>query len=328
MTYRTRTKTVLSLSTLSIASLASALVVAPQAAPSLASSPFPVDGTTSVRKSINFGPHVPTASHSDGLDASAALTGWNFHRGADALNLSSSKCDYHSDSLRCVGRELATQFVASLHPDAEFKLVDGYLSRHNGLYHAHFIQLSTGLPIANANLNVNIDLSTGKVLSYGDSSFANAKKTVVVGGASKDNWKQRVTGWASDAAERVEQGAQQIVFGASASHWNDNGPQGLKKRAQGVADPRQGLLTFLTVQTSSQTVADLMTSQPRKYQVDQLSIREPFAHENGADLVIDGHPEAVEPTKASLVHIHDGDKLSLAWKYEIRVRFLSFFSLF
>ncbi|GAA5891103.1 hypothetical protein JCM6882_006420 [Rhodosporidiobolus microsporus] len=322
MTHRTRRYTKPSvkatLSTLSLASFASAFVVTPgRASTRLASStPVPLAGASSVRKSINVGLTVPSVHHDDHANASPALVGWNANRGGDALVSFSSKCaDDLSNSLKCVGKELAKGFVDWLHPDAEFKLVDGYASKHNGLFHAHFVQVVDGLVVSNANLNVNVDLATGKVVSYGDSTFASACKAASESSSGKD-WKHRVAGW----AETVEQGANQVIFGARP----DSGPQGAGqdravKEAQAPArkagDPRHPLLTFMTVSATTKQAAQRLRGQSREQLLSQLWLSPGL--DDSHDLLIDGFEDSNGPTKASLQYIHDGEKLTLVWKYEI-----------
>ncbi|GAA5826953.1 hypothetical protein JCM11251_002178 [Rhodosporidiobolus azoricus] len=304
------------LSTLSLASLASGFVVTPGSSRAISgsSTPVPSDGTSSVRKSINVGPTVPSFHHDDHSNASPALTGWNANRGGDSLISFGSKCAHEQgNSLNCVGNELAKAFVASLHPepDVDFKLVNGYSSKHNGVFHAHFVQVVDGIPVANANLNVNVDLATGKVLSYGDSSFVASRKASSAASSSKD-WKHRVAGW----AETVEQGANQIIFGSRP----DSGPQGAGEdrpveAARKAGDPRHPLLTFMIVSTTTKQLAARMLDQPREQPMTQLWIHPPF--DDSHDLVIDGTSDGYAPIKASLQYVHDGEKLTLAWKYEI-----------
>ncbi|GAA6036579.1 hypothetical protein JCM8097_001235 [Rhodosporidiobolus ruineniae] len=315
--HRRTYKPAVALSTLSLASLASAALVSPSTHRLPVENPL--SGTdkaahSSLRKSINFGPTVHTAHHSEHAP-SPQLSAWNNVRAADGLASFSSKCgDGRLDALRCVGVELATSFVKTLHPDdAEFELTDAFTSKHNGLFHAHFRQVVAGIPVANGNLNVNVDLATGEILSYADSSFAANKKAA--GSSGKDLWKSRVASWATGAVEQVEQ-AEQMVFGGK--NYADSGPQGSKaKRAiEGakVADPRHGLLTFLTVQTTSEVQARRILSQPRSQLMTQLWIREPL--DESHDLLIDGTPEGLEPTKATLTYVHEGEKLVLTWKFE------------
>ncbi|GAA6004401.1 hypothetical protein JCM10207_000710 [Rhodosporidiobolus poonsookiae] len=267
----------------------------------------PLDGASSVRKSINYGPNVQADHHAQGAGSSVALDGFNAN-GHAALGWFSSVCQGRDETVRCVGRELAAGFVNWLHPDDDFKLDSGYLSKHSGVFHAHFTQVRDGIPIANANLNVNVDLSTGQVLSYGDSSFAKATKGTA-SSSSTDSWKSRVASWASGTAS---QGGNQVVFGS------DNGAGGLNKRASLKAgDPRHPLLTFLTVQTATEQHAWRMLGQPRKQLMTQLWIR-PAEEDDAHDLVIDGTPDGLEPTKATLVYVQDGEKLTLAWKYEVK----------
>lgn len=41
--------------------------------------------------------------------------------------------------------------------DARLEVTDAYRSAHNGLWHVHFRQVVTGLPVINANANANVD---------------------------------------------------------------------------------------------------------------------------------------------------------------------------
>ncbi|BGP12654.1 hypothetical protein JCM10213_008791 [Rhodosporidiobolus nylandii] len=293
------------LSTLSLASLATAAVGSPSRSPT---APGLLALDTSVRKTVNFGPTVPTAHHYDGRDAPPALLKWNdLHR--EALTWFTSECDDHEDSLRCVGRSLASSFVGRLHDDAEFKLVDGVLSKHNGIFHAHFVQLVDGLPVANANLNVNVDISTGKILSFGDSSFAHAQKLSASSSSTTDDWKQRVASWSAGAAEQLQHGAQ-VVFG---TRFDDNAPQkrSIEKRAQQgeikPSHPRASLLVF------TNRVLGTATTETQLWMT-------PAAAEDSHDLHIHGLKGLLEPAKTTLTHVHDGEKLVLAWKHEIKTK--------
>lgn len=281
---------------------------------------------SSVRKSINFGPSIAAAVH-DGHDPSPALSVWNANHFA-ALHAIGDKCDALVDQgtravARCVGQELATSFVEQLHPDADFRLTDLVLSSHSGIVHAHFVQEIDGVPVANANVNVNVDLASGKVLSYGDSSFVGAIKgnEDPKAGYSRSRrasaWKQRVKTWATDAVDTIENAAGQVVFGSSSS--SDNGPQGATAGARAsAADPREGLLTFLAIQSNNVQLSTRLASAPRAQLVDQMSVVEASeADKHDFEIAMD-IADLEEPVKATLTYVHDGTDVKLAWKYEVK----------
>ncbi|GJN91527.1 hypothetical protein Rhopal_004550-T1 [Rhodotorula paludigena] len=319
-------------STASLACLGSALVVPPTSAARTASHATSLDslaGTSSIRKSINLGPTVTAVTHDDHANPSPPLSVWNANHFA-SVHAIGNKCDSDrlrsdsaSDVARCVGTELAKSFVAHLHPDADFRLTDATLSRHSGVVHAHFVQTIEGVPVANGNVNVNVDLATGKVLSYGDSSFVGAVKAKEAGYSKprrESAWKQRVQSWAAEAVDTVEQAVEQVVFGGSAS---DNAPQGsARSRSPAVdaADPREALLTFLAIQSSNVQLSQRLESAPRPQLVDEMRV---VAEDSDAkhDFVIHtAHEELDEPVKTTLTYVHDGEDLKLTWKYEIKTR--------
>ncbi|GAA6061038.1 hypothetical protein JCM10212_004612 [Sporobolomyces blumeae] len=311
--YATLSRTTALLSTVSLASA----IVLPE---SLISSPTAErwqDLASSVRKSINFGPHPSVSLHDAAANPTIALANWN-DRSLSSLNRFETACDAFasSEQPRCVGAELAATFARQLHPKATFQLVDGFVSKHTNVFHGHFVQLLDGVPIANANLNVNVDLDSGEVVSYGDSSFASAQ-------ASTDA-KANTRKWAASA-------------GASSQVVLDNGPQhedlvsefaspdfdpsssssSIPSKAR-VSDPRHGLLTFLAMQSTNVELDRRLSSQARADLVDSLSV---VAAPGAAhDVLIDGvpDPECQGPVKASLAWIHDGEDVKLAWKYEYR----------
>ncbi|GAA5852921.1 hypothetical protein JCM9279_000078 [Rhodotorula babjevae] len=285
---------------------------------------------SSVRKSINFGPSIQAATH-HAHNPSPALSVWNANHFA-ALHAIGDSCDALVDQgtravARCVGQQLAASFVEQLHPDADFRLVDTVLSRHSGVVHAHFVQELDGVPVANANLNVNVDLATGKVLSYGDSSFVGSVKAhedSAAGAYSRSRrasaWKQRVQSWATDAVESIENAAGQVVFGSSSSSSSsDNGPQGARAGARAsAADPRQGLLTFLGIQSNNVQLSTRLESAPRIQLVDEMTVAE-ASPEDKHDFEITMDVAGLdEPVKATLTYVHDGADLKLAWKYEVK----------
>ncbi|GAA5831230.1 hypothetical protein JCM3766R1_002975 [Sporobolomyces carnicolor] len=290
-------------------SIPPANLIAPSARPSL--SDF---GVSSVRKSINFGPSPDLSLHDAEANPSIALAAWNKRNNlASVLSGFSSACDAFVDAEgpRCVGAELATAFVQSLHPESQFRLVDGTISKHTNVFHGYFVQVLDGVPIANANLNVNVALDSGEVVSYGDSTFAKSTK-------SADP---------SRNARKWSTGGAQIVL--------DNGPQHEDLLAEystppfnptsaplRASDPRQGLLTFLAMQSNNVELDRRLESAPRAQLVAQLSMTrvEGSAHDVlisrlGDDTATFGDDE---PTKASLVYVHDGQDIKLAWKYEYK----------
>ncbi|BGO94656.1 hypothetical protein NBRC10512_004915 [Rhodotorula toruloides] len=335
MTLRTRThrttrshRLAATASLASLVSLGSSLVVPPSAdalARASLASLSGASGESSIRKSINFGPTVHARTHDDEVYPSPALSVWNANHFAAkhpiAAHCSSDVQESPVDLGRCIGTELAKSFVAHLHPDADFRLDSALLSKHSGVVHAHFTQVVDGIPVANGNLNVNVDLSTGKVLSYGDSSLAAShadKPAVARSGGRKFDWKQRVKSWASDVVDRVDSGANQVVFGGAApSH--ETGSR-LLSHAD-AADPREGLLTFLAIQSSTVQLAQALESTPRPQLVDAMTIRQQVGGDSAHDLEIDTHLAGVEePVKATMCYVHDGEDVRLAWKYELKTQ--------
>lgn len=276
---------------------------------------------SSIRKTLNFGPRVPTAVHSTDTP-SLALVSFNAEASSLVGGPISSRCSRAIDAASCVGRELASSFVESLHPSAQFQLVDGYLSSHNGLFHAHFVQVIEGRRVANGNLNVNVDLSSSEILSYGDSSYA----SVVKSEESIDGWKNKVASWAGGVADE----AAQVVFGSGPSRL-DTGPQGAEDlldeyssppfnptATKHQVDPRHGLLSFLALQSPSSILIEALLFTARTDMIDLMTVAPSGESSSAHTHTIDNVPTAVEPVKASLVYIQDGEDLKLAWKYELR----------
>ncbi|KAK4054892.1 hypothetical protein OIV83_000816 [Microbotryomycetes sp. JL201] len=312
-----KTATLLSLS--SLATLSSGIALPPPSSGGRAS--VLATGASSVRKSINFGPQVQAATFSSDRP-SDVLSAWN--SAAPTMRLRSTS--------GIVGQDVANAFLSRLHPDAEFRLTSGFESKHTNVYHAHFVQVIDGLDVANGDVNVNVDLSTNEIVSYGDSSPAS--KSIKVDRTAKhtaDAWKDKVASWARApivhqaiaAAER----AGQTVFGSS-----DNGPQHedidasewtsppITAQAHDgkVADPRHGLLTFLAIQSPSVDLTNQLLSVPRQRLIDRMAVRAEANVNGGVTHVIESVPSALEPVKATLVYVHDGEStLTLAWKYEL-----------
>ncbi|GAA5940279.1 uncharacterized protein JCM15063_002587 [Sporobolomyces koalae] len=299
------------LSTVSLAStLAHAISIPPPAliasSSALASSAFL---ESSVRKSINFGPHPALSFHDADLNPSIALSAWNERSSlADIHAASSDACNVFVDAEhgRCVGAELAHAFTRELHPESEFRLVDGLVSKHTGVFHGHFVQLLNGVPVANSNLNVNIDLASGQVVSYGDSTLAKSTK-------SRDA-RANTREWSTPASAQIvlDNGPQHedLVAEYSSPPFN---PSASSLRP---ADPRHGLLTFLAMQSNNVELDRRLEGQSRADLADQLTTTRVAG--TAHDVVISGLPDptAQGPAKASLVYVHDGEDAKLAWKYE------------
>ncbi|GAA6047815.1 hypothetical protein JCM3770_004656 [Rhodotorula araucariae] len=319
--------------TASLVATAHALVVpaALIAPPSLSS--LSLQGTSAVRKSINLGPTLRAEVHDDHANPSPRLSIWNANHFA-ALHAIGDKCDYLGDTrnaARCVGTELAKSFAGHLHPEAAFRLTDAVLSKHSGLVHVHFVEEIDGVPVANANLNVNVDLATGKVLSYGDSSLAAAYKAeaeiqgddYVVPPRRESAWRQRVKSWAADAfynlENRVERVVEQVVFGSGPSDAQpmDDVPEGVRDLA---ADPREGFLTFLAIQSNNLELSTRLESAPRTQLIDEMTVTEARAGDKHDYEIMTAHELLDEPVKATLSYVHDGGDFQLAWKYELKTR--------
>lgn len=241
-----------------------------------------VGGASSVRKSINFGPVLAIAHHS--LDRpSAALSSFN-----SAESLIADGCaalDYD-----CSGRARALAFVAALHPDAAYQLVDGYHSKGSGTFHAHLLRTVDGLPVVNANLNVNVDVLTGEVVSYGDSTVA-------------PGWKAAVQSWAGEA--------KQIVFGAEDVLEQYSTPPLVP--APRATDPRHGLLSFLALSSPTLDLSELLLTTRRAALVNLMQVTGPTTA-----VTIDNVPSALVPVPATLVYVQDAEgALKLSWKYEV-----------
>lgn len=341
----------------SLGSLGSALVVPPAVAgPASFAGLADAQHASSVRKTLNWGPVLQTrVEHDHDADPSSPLTVFNANH-FDAVHNIGSSCDHidttkHTDLGRCVGRELARAFVKRLHPHGDYRLVSATLSQHSAIVHAHFVQLIDGIPVSNGNLNVNVDLHSAKVLSYGDSSFvqprgrrqtrdqrhsADGEQTAAPLRRVGANWKNRVQRWTSEAVQAVESAAGQLVFGSAPL---DSGPQGAPAREPeadakphgrfDIADPREGLLTFLAVQATNIQLLQRIQSTSRRDLIDRMRVV-PVAriaatvgadslYGDSHDFVIENVPELVdEPVKATLSYVHDGHQVKLAWKYELK----------
>jgi len=302
------------LSTVSLASLVHAIALPPPliaSSPSSASSSYHLE--SSVRKSINFGPHPELSLHDVDSNPSIALTSWNTRNSISALNRFSSACDVYIDGEvpRCIGAELANNFVSTLHPESQFKLVDGIVSKHTNIFHGHFVELRDGVPIANANLNVNVNLENGEVVSYGDSTFTKSTKSA----DAKSNTRK----WASSATSQIVLGGgssinaqKEDVLAEYSSPPFDATPSSSPK----ASDPRHGLLTFLSMQSNNIELDQRISSSSRSSLISSLTVTPTGSSPH--EVLITGLPDptATGPAKASLVYVHDGESLKLAWKYE------------
>jgi len=312
----TLTRTTALISTVSFASTLVHAIALPSpliASPPSSASPSYLD--SSVRKSINFGPLPELSLHDVDSNPSIALTSWNTRNSISALNRFSSACDVYIDgeAPRCIGAELANNFVSTLHPESRFKLVDGIVSKHTNIFHGHFIELRDGVPIANANLNVNINLENGEVISYGDSTFTKSTKSA----DAKSNTRK----WASSASSQIVLGgggssAQEEVVDILAEYVSppfDATPSSSTPKA---SDPRHGLLTFLSMQSNNVELDQRISSSSRSSLISSLSVAPTGSSPH--EVLITGLPDptATGPAKASLVYVHDGEDLKLAWKYE------------
>lgn len=285
------------MSSLTLATLSSALVVPER---SHDASSF---GVSSTRKSINFGPTVPSVQHST-TNPNAALSLYNVQAAVASAGVRSA-CATAADELAlaaCVGSGIARDFLAVLHPGATFRLESGYPSAHNGVFHAHFVQLVNAIPVANANLNVNVHLPSAQVLSYGDSSVSHAASV----GSQVEAWKAKVASWAGDAAAA----AGQVVLGGSSTRADEFAsppliPAGATHDLDATTafelDPRHGLIAFLALQSPEPALTQFLVSAPRAELLDILALK-PVHGAPSLETVrhIDNVPTTLAPVKASL----------------------------
>jgi extracellular elastinolytic metalloproteinase len=252
---------------------------------SVLSKPIFSSSESSVRKSINFG---PSFDYDVANDQSVALDAFNAK--ANDFSVGSLLCNGDST---CLGTALATSFVKALHPKLDFKLVDGYASSNTLVYHAHFVQVilhgKDKIAISNGNLNVNIDLATGNVVSYNDVAV---KKDVGV--AARRGIKE----WATP--KRL----QQIVFGSPSIAIDSN-------TALTVNDPRHGLLAFLSGSADDVTTA-FIASTSRSTLLASMPLSG-----TSTSMIVDNVPSALSPVTATLVYVRQGDHLALTWKYVV-----------
>jgi hypothetical protein len=80
------------------------------------------------RHTIAFGPHIE-AIHSSSVHGNADSPLTSFYLAPDGLSKSPEQA----------GEEVAAAFVRHLHRAGTFRLQSGYLSEHNGVYHAHYV---------------------------------------------------------------------------------------------------------------------------------------------------------------------------------------------
>lgn len=166
---------------LSLFPLLSSAIVLPQSIPDPAtrhsSSSLWTAGVSSSRKSINFGPDVPSVHHSL-ADPSTKQQLWNEvyaalpisavdqlagDQVAKAFGELTQWCTVESTSIYCADPTpplSLSHAVDTLHPGSSFRLVDGYRSSHTNVFHAHFLQVIDGVDVANGNLNVKYVLSS------------------------------------------------------------------------------------------------------------------------------------------------------------------------
>lgn len=163
----------------------------------------------------------------------------------------------------------------------------------------------------------SINLHSNEILSYGDSSFAKHNRSVHDTVAT---WKDNVQRWAGNAAQAVAaSGPGQVVFGHQQTE-PERGVIATSLEHMRTNDPRDGLLTFLTIQSPSLELTNVLLSAPRHLLVQRMTLER--VHNSiqggGEDFIIDNVPSAVEPVKVLKTYVHDGNDLKLAWKYEIR----------
>ena len=255
-------------------------------------------GASSLRKSINFGPHLSTSHHSLG-NPSPALTAFN----ADPVTRSLT-CLNLDDPALCDAHHTAQSFIAALHPPKHFKLVDSYISSHSGVLHQHFLQLHHDLPVANANLNVNIDTLSGQIISYSEieprpliDTLADYALDQLNQHVFTDNQPQP-----TPSTDSLGEYATPPLVADSQFHHKPN-------------DPRHGLLSFLARQAPSSNLALLLPSLPAR---QELVTAMQLDQESATALRISNAPTTHAPVPATLVYILDQHhKLKLAWKYEV-----------
>ena len=251
-------------------------------------------GVSSVRKSINFGPSHPATHHSL-ANPSLQLVAFN----AAASVTLTTDCASHLDPALCAGEAIAQSFIRSLHPSLEFKLVNSYISSHNQVHHSHYVQLHHGLVVANANLNVNVDLLNARIVSCGDNSHSSSADVI------------------HQTADYVLNQAHQVIFTdnapQSATPHDDFAPPGFHLKPN---DPRHALLSFLAQQSDSSDLALLLPSiTARRDLHNSMQIN----RESTTALRIHNAPTTHEPVPATLVYILDENKdLKLSWKLEVR----------
>lgn len=264
---------------------------------------------SSVRTSINFGPNLIDQSNNNNH---IILSSFNAAASPASTNLLHHDHCYGVDNVdNCIGSTIAERFLVSLHPHLEFVRINHFISSNTRTYHAHYLQLHHGIPIANANLNINLDLTSGQIINYGDATLSSSDSTHSPSSSSRSgslsrSVKQRISVW----NDKVNQ----VVFGVapSSSSADNDSPETATFSARPRAnDPRHGLLTFLALSTDDYN--HYLISTARSTVLDLLST----SGSESTLILISNAPSTVSPVKATLAYIHDGKDVQLTWKYEI-----------
>lgn len=252
------------------------------------------------RHTVNFGAELPhkhyaAAHHESSEDAiSAFLAATSGFRSASAAAAAGQA------SAEATSRD----FVRHLHPNADFKVQSQVYSAHNKVLSTHYVQqvydpiTRATRDVVNGLVNVNVDTTSGDILSYGDSA-----------------WKGRVV--CSDLNNHVA--AQQQVLGQTSDEptcetiYTGNEA----KDSEFVPDPRLAMISFLRIGNPSlaeldqDTLALLETIQVVPHEsMDVSGEDQPWGYLHNV-------PGAVEPVSAKLAYVQTQDEgLDLVWSLE------------
>jgi hypothetical protein len=210
------------------------------------------------------------------------------------------------------GQAIAEAFVAQLHPSLEFRFETGALSATNGVYSAHLIQRHNKRDVVTGVINVNIDVATGVVLSYGDAAHLDP--------GHRTASSQRCQGL-QDKLDGLDKGAgQQIVLGAPVLSASNGVRAELDAcLAERPVDPRAALVAFLVPIRSATGVHAISPGVDIDAIVEQMVIEHPL-HGSGAENRVRIHnvPGAEEPVDARLAYIEHEGELKLVWSFIYR----------
>lgn len=255
------------------------------------------------RHTLNFGANLDSHKHYGSAHSPNSAASILAFAGATAARADGS------DSAETTAEAISRNFVGHLHPKAEFKVQSQVYSPHNKVLSTHYVQqvydpfTHASVDVVNGLINVNVDTTTGEIISYGDSA-----------------WRGRQV--CSEALPGYQHPGQQHVLGASGQQKTCETVYTGKEAATSefIPDPRLAMISFLRIGNPSlaeldQNTLDLLES----IHIVPSETLAPTDAPAAADQVwgfLHNVPGAVEPVPAKLAYVQTEDDLELVWSLE------------